>query len=117
MYAIVEVAGRQWRVEPGRQIIVNRFSGEIGAQHVIDRVLLASDGKRVEVGSPLIKGAKVLCEILQQAQGPKTISYKFRRRENYRRTRGHRQLLTRLLVKEISLVAKPAAKNQKAEVT
>ena len=103
MYAIVEAGGRQWRVETGTQFTVNRLGADVGSQHVIERVLLASDGGTVRVGRPYLKGAKVVCEVLEQRLGPKTIAYKFRRRENYRKTKGHRQQLTKLLVKEIAV--------------
>ena len=105
MYAIVEAGGRQWRVEPGVQLVVNRLSSEVGSQHVIERVLLASDGNTVRVGQPYVANAHVLCEVLEHPKGPKVLTYKFRRRENFRRTRGHRQPLTRLLVKNIELDA------------
>ena len=105
MYAIVEAGGRQWRVEPGVQLVVNRLSSEVGSQHVIDRVLLTSDGTAVRVGQPYLANAHVLCEVLEHPKGPKVLTYKFRRRENFRRTRGHRQPLTRLLVKNIELDA------------
>ena len=101
LYAIVEAGGRQWRVEPGSQLLVNRVGGEVGSRHVLERVLLASDGTTVTVGQPYVTGAQVFCEVLEHRKGPKTITYKFRRRENYRRTRGHRQPLTQLLVKSI----------------
>ena len=103
MYAIVEVAGRQWRVEPGSRLTVNRVTTEVGAHHVVERVLLASDGKSVQIGKPYCAGAKVLCEVLEHGKGPKVLTYKYRRRENFRKTRGHRQPLTRLLVKDIQL--------------
>jgi len=103
MYAIVESGGRQWRVEPGSQLVVNRLTQAAGSQHVLDRVLLASDGSTVRVGQPYLAGAQVLCEILEHGQGPKRLTYKFRRRENYRRKRGHRQPLTKLLVKAIQV--------------
>ena len=103
MYAIVELGGRQWRVEPGSQLRVNRVAGKQGGQYVADRVLLTGDGKTTQIGQPYCEGAKVVCEVLDHRKGPKVINYKFRRRENYRRTRGHRQLLTTLLVKEITL--------------
>ena len=103
MYAIVEAGGRQWRVEPGAQVTVNRLAVDVGKPHVIDRVLLTSDGKTVRVGQPYCAGAKVLCEVLEHRQGPKVISYKFRRRENYRKTKGHRQQLTKLLIKDIDV--------------
>ena len=107
MYAIIEVGGRQWRVEPGSRLVVNRLAADQGAHYVVDRVLFAGDGKagfrQGRVGQPYCEGAKVVCEVLEHRKGPKVINYKFRRRENYRRTRGHRQLLTTLLVKEISV--------------
>ena len=103
MYAIIEAGGRQWRVQPGTQLAVHRVGSAVGAVHVFDRVLLARDDGTLKIGQPYVAGAKVLCEVLEQTRGPKVISYKFRRRENYRRIRGHRQELTKLLVKEISL--------------
>ncbi|MBI2884686.1 MAG: 50S ribosomal protein L21 [Candidatus Omnitrophica bacterium] len=103
MYAIVELGGRQWRVEPGMRLTVNRLPEAIGGHHTVEKVLLASDGKTVQVGRPYCAGAKVLCEVVEQPRGKKIRSYKFRRRENYRRTVGHRQDLTTLLVKEIAL--------------
>ena len=103
MYAVVEAGGHQWRVEAGSHLLVNRLPVTVGSQHVLDRVLFASDGKAVQVGRPFCSGAKVLCEVLEHRQGPKTIAYKFRRRTNSRRKRGHRQDLTELLVKTISV--------------
>ncbi|MBI3324208.1 MAG: 50S ribosomal protein L21 [Candidatus Omnitrophica bacterium] len=103
MYAIVEAGGRQWRVEPGTQLLVNQLPDSIGSQHVLERVLLTSDGTAVRIGRPYVSQAQVLCEVLEHRKGPKVITYKFRRRENYRRTHGHRQPLTRLLVKDIQL--------------
>ncbi len=112
MYAIVEAGGRQWKVEPGHQLVVNRLSADVGSHHVIEKVLIASDGKAVQVGQPYLNGAKVICEVLEHQQGPKVITYKFRRRENYRRTRGHRQLLTKLLIKDIEV----SIGDQKSEI-
>ncbi len=103
MYAIIAVGGRQFRVEPGSRLTINRLSVAVGAHHVVEHVLLASDGAAVHIGTPYCANATVLCEVLEHGQGDKTITYKFRRRENYRRTRGHRQALTTLLVKEISV--------------
>ncbi|MBI3020720.1 MAG: 50S ribosomal protein L21 [Candidatus Omnitrophica bacterium] len=102
-YAIMELGGRQWKVEPGTQVEINRLPSAVGATHTVDRVLLAHDGTRVRVGRPYLQGAQVVCEILAHQLGPKTISYHFRRRENWRKTVGHRQPLTRLLIKEIRL--------------
>jgi len=103
MYAIVEVGGRQWRVEPGTRLEINRIATAAGAPHEVERVLLAHDGTQLQIGRPHVPGAKVLCEVLDHPLGPKVISYHFRRRENWRKTVGHRQPLTRLMVKEIYL--------------
>ncbi len=103
MYAVVELGGRQWRVEPGKQLTVNRLTTAVGGSHVVDRVLLASDGKTIHVGKPYCRGAKVLCEVLEHGLGPKALIYKFRRRENWRKTRGFRQPITKLLVKDITV--------------
>ena len=101
MYAIVEVGGHQWKVEPGTRLEINRVPAAVGAEHTVERILLAYDGQQVQVGRPYVQGAKVVCEVVGHAQGPKVISYHFRRRENWRKTVGHRQPLTRLIVKDI----------------
>ena len=101
MYAVIEIAGRQERVESGSCLDVNRLKGEVGGEHVVSQVLLAHDGNAVHIGKPYVTGAKVVCEVLEHRLGPKEISYHFRRRENWRKTVGHRQTLTRLLVKNI----------------
>ena len=103
MYAIVEVSGRQWKVEQGTRLDVNRLAAEAGAPYTVERVLLAHDGTRAQVGQPYVSGAKVVCEVVEHRQGPKVVTFKYRRRENWRKTVGHRQPLTRLLVKEIQL--------------
>ena len=101
MYAIMELGGRQWKVEPGARLEVNRLPGAVGAQHVVERVLFAQHGEQLQIGHPYLLDAKVICEVVEHRLGPKEISYHFRRRENWRKTRGHRQPLTRLVVKEI----------------
>ncbi len=101
MYAIIEAGGRQWKVEPGTRLEINRVTGDAGAQHTVERVLLAHDGSALQIGHPYVAGAKVVCEVVAKSQGPKVITYKFRRRENWRKTVGHRQRLTKLIVKEI----------------
>ena len=103
MYAIIEVGGSQWRVESGTRLRINRIPAAVGAQHTVDRVLLAHDGQALRVGRPYVSGAKVVCEVVEHRRGPKVISYRYRRRENWRKTVGHRQPLTQLVVKEITL--------------
>lgn len=111
MYVIIEAGGHQWKVEPGTRLSINRVDGEVGATHTVDRVLFAHDGQKSHIGTPYLVGAKVLCEVLAHPRGPKVISYKFRRRENWRKTIGHRQDLTTLLVKEIQVGGVSAAAN------
>jgi len=103
MYAIVEAGGRQWKVEPGTRFEINQITTEVGSTHTVDQVLLAHDGQQLQVGRPYLEGAAVVCEVQAHHLGVKTISYRFRRRENWRKTVGHRQPLTRLVVKEIRL--------------
>lgn len=108
MYAIIEVGGHQHRVEPGHWFEINRVVTKVGATHPVERVLLAADGGEIHIGTPFVAGAKVVCEVLKHHLGPKVISYKFRRRENWRKTVGHRQPLSLLLVKEIIVGGKTA---------
>jgi len=101
MYAVIQAGGRQWRVEPGSRLDLNRIEGDVGAEHAVEQVVLAHDGQSVKIGQPYVPGAKVVCEIVEHRRGPKVITYKYRRRENWRKTIGHRQALTRLVVKDI----------------
>ena len=109
MYAIIELGGRQWKVEPGTRMDINRVATALGAQHEVERVLFAKDGEQMHVGRPYVPGAKVICEVVEHRLGPKEISYHFRRRENWRKTVGHRQRLTQLLVKDILLPGQATA--------
>ncbi len=101
MYAIIELGGRQWKVEPGTTLEINRIQDEVGSTHTVERVLLVQNGQQLQVGRPYLQGAKVACEVLAHQLGPKEISYHFRRRENWRKTVGHRKPLTRLRVTDI----------------
>ncbi len=114
MYAIIELGGRQWKVEPGTRMDINRVATALGAQHEVERVLFAKDGEQMHVGRPYVPGAKVICEVVEHRLGPKEISYHFRRRENWRKTVGHRQPLTRLIVKDIHV---PGARAAEAPAT
>ena len=101
-YAIVETGSKQYRVEPKSIIEVERLKLAEGEREVrLEKVLLVSNGKDVQVGNPLVKGASVVCELLEEFRAPKVISFRFRRRKNSRRKKGHRQDLLRLQVKEI----------------
>ncbi|MGQ9705762.1 MAG: 50S ribosomal protein L21 [bacterium] len=107
MKAIVEISGSQYVVEIGQEIIINRVMVPIGEGIVCDRVLGIID-ESMEVGTPVVEGAKVIFEVCEHLRGPKLIAFKFRKRKDYHRKKGHRQDLTRLKVKDI--VAKGSKK-------
>lgn len=101
VYAVVRSGGRQYRAEVGNTILVDRLSAEVGQQFELDEVLLVADGERVEVGRPLVGGARVVATVVAQEKGPKVRIFKYRPRKRYRRRMGHRQRYTRLRVDEI----------------
>lgn len=104
MYAVIQTGGKQYRVEPGKTVVVEKLAGEAGAKVVFDQVLLVSsgDGGSVSVGKPTVAGAKVTGEIVEQTRGEKLVVFKFRRRKNYVRRNGHRQDVTVVKVNEIN---------------
>ena len=101
MYAVVETGGKQYRVAVGQTIDVEKLDGEDGAEVTLDRVLLVSNDGAVSVGAPVVEGARVLATVERQFKDDKVIVFKFKAKKRYRRKRGHRQLLTRLAIKEI----------------
>ncbi len=101
VYAIIESGGKQYRVEPGAIVALERIPGDVGSQVELDRVLLVSDGTMVKVGKPTLSGAKVISEIVAQTRGEKIDVFKFKRRKKYRRKTGHRQELTKVRIAEI----------------
>ena len=102
MYAVVNVAGTQARVQEGDRIRVPRLSAEQGAQVQIPDVLLVSDEGRTSIGSPTVAGASVEARVASHGLGDKVIIFKMKRRKNYRRKRGHRQPFTELEIQKIS---------------
>jgi large subunit ribosomal protein L21 len=101
VYAIVESGGKQYRVEPGAVVALERISGDVGSQIELTRVLLVSDGTMVKVGRPILPGAKIISRIVAQTRGEKIDVFKFKKRKKYRRKTGHRQELTRIQIAEI----------------
>jgi large subunit ribosomal protein L21 len=102
MYAVVSSGGKQYRVEAGSELVVERIPGDAGASITFDRVLLVGDGDAVTVGTPTVDGASVSGTVLGEAKGPKLIVFKFKQKVKYRRKNGHRQHLTRVRIDEIS---------------
>jgi len=109
MYAIVEIAGQQFKVEKDQQIFVHRLEAKEGAKVDFDKVLLMDDSGKVNVGAPVIKGAKVTAKVLEHLKGDKVIVFKKKRRKGYKVKNGHRQSLTKLEIQKIDTKA-PAAK-------
>ena len=101
MYAIIESGGKQYRVEPGTAVALERIPGDVGTRVELDRVLLVSDGTTVKIGKPVLTGARVVSEIVAQTRGEKIDVFKFKRRKKYRRKTGHRQELTKVRIAEI----------------
>lgn len=115
MYAIVEIAGHQFKVEKDQKVFVNRLASEEGKTMSFDNVLLIADGSNVTVGAPAIDGAQVSVKILKHLQGDKVIVFKKKRRKGYRVKNGHRQALTEIVIE--SIVASGAKKAAPAKKT
>lgn len=104
MYAIIQTGGRQFRVEPGMEVELDRLEAAPGTVVTLpESVLLLSDDQGVRVGVPVIAGAAVALEVLEHLRGDKLVVFKMKRRKRYRRKQGHRQELTKVRVKEITI--------------
>ena len=103
MYAIVDIAGQQFKVEAGMEIFVNRLAAEKGASVEFEKVLLVAEGESVKVGAPYVDGAKVTATVLDDTcKGKKVIVFKKKRRKGYQKMNGHRQYLTKLQINAIA---------------
>jgi len=103
MYAIIRTGGKQYQVAPGERVRVEKLAGEIGETVELADVLLVADGENVTIGQPVVSGAKVKAQIVEQDKGKKVLVFKKKRRKGYRVKRGHRQLFTGLEIKEITV--------------
>ncbi|MBN2470750.1 MAG: 50S ribosomal protein L21 [Anaerolineae bacterium] len=101
MYAVVRTGGRQYRVEPGAEVDVERLAIEVGQSVELDEVLLVADGDSATVGTPLVSGAMVKATVVDQYRDRKILVWKYRPKQRYRRRKGHRQYYTRLRIDEI----------------
>lgn len=101
MYAIIEIGGKQYKVEENSVIDVELQKGKPGDKIELKNLLLSADGEKISVGQPYVKGAKINARIVSHNRGPKLIAFTYRRRENYRRKKGHRQTLTRVKIDKI----------------
>ncbi len=103
MYAIVNIAGQQFKVAKDQHLFVHRLQGDEGASIEFDNVLLAEDGGKITVGTPSVDGAKISAKILSHLKGDKVIVFKKKRRKGYRKKNGHRQQFTKIQITDISL--------------
>jgi len=101
MYAIVEIAGHQYKVQKDQQLYVNRLDTAEGKKVTFDRVLLTDDNGKITVGAPVIEGAKVEAKVQAHLKGDKVIVFKKKRRKGYQKKNGHRQSLTSIKIGKI----------------
>jgi len=113
VFAIIETGGKQYRVAKDDVISIEKIAGKPGDNVTLDQVLLLNDDKDINLGTPLLKGAKVSATIVNQAKADKVIVFKKKRRHNYRRLKGHRQELTYLKITDISTTSSGSAKVEK----
>ena len=101
MYAIVEIAGQQFKAEAGRRLYVHRLEAERGSVVEFEKVLLVDNDGSVKIGVPTVEGAKVVCEVLSHVKSDKVLIFKKKRRKGYRKLNGHRQCMTELRINEV----------------
>ncbi len=101
MYAIVDIAGQQFKIEKDLKIYVNRLAQEVGAEVEFDKVLLVADDKKIEVGAPVVNGAKVKAKVLAHVKSDTILVFKKKRRKGYQKLNGHRQPMTQIQIAEI----------------
>jgi large subunit ribosomal protein L21 len=102
MYAIVSIAGQQFKVEKGKKIFVHKLPGEVGDEVSFDKVLLIGKDEKVSVGSPYLPEAMVVAQIVSQLRGDKVLVFKKKRRKGYQKLNGHRQYFTQILIEDIA---------------
>lgn len=101
MYAIVDIAGQQYKVEKSKKLKVHRLEAEEGKHVELDKVLLVSDGKTISVGTPTVDGFRIAAKVLSHGKGDKVLVFKKKRRKGYQKLNGHRQYLTELWIEAI----------------
>lgn len=114
MYAIIEACGKQYKVQEGDIVFMERLEEEEGKKVTFDNVLLISDDKKTTVGTPGVKGAKVSATVIGHGKGKKILVFKYKAKKNERKRRGHRQAYTKVQIEKIS-VAAPKAKKVETE--
>lgn len=101
MYAIIKTGGKQYKVEEGTTLRIEKLDAEVGEEITFDQVLLVSDGDNLKVGKPVVEGAKVNATVSAQKKNKKVIIFKFKAKKNYRKKKGHRQPYTEVTIDKI----------------
>jgi large subunit ribosomal protein L21 len=102
MYAIVDIAGQQFKVEKEQEVFVHRLQAEEGASVTFEKVLLVENAGKVAVGAPIVKGATITAKVLSHLKGDKVLVFKKKRRKGYQKCNGHRQFLTKIQIENIN---------------
>src|SRR5512141_309483 len=103
MYAVLETGSKQYRVAAGDTLDIERLEIEAGQPYTFDRVLLVNNEGQIMVGSPTVANASIVADVVAHIRGPKTVTFKMKRRKGYHKTIGHRQELTKIRIKEIKV--------------
>jgi len=101
MYAIVDIAGQQFKAEKSKKLYVHRLEAEEGASLEFNKVLLVDDNGKVKVGKPVVEGAKVTVKVLSHLKSDKVLVFKKKRRKGYKVTNGHRQYMTQIQIEDV----------------
>lgn len=110
MYAVIETGGKQYRVQEGDVITIEKLNVAAGDDITFDRVLLLNDGEKVQVGTPIVEAAKVFGSVVENGKGEKVIIFKYKAKKDYRKKQGHRQPYTMVKIESLSADGKPAPK-------
>lgn len=117
MYAVIKTGGKQYKVSAGDKLKVEKLAGEVGTKVVLDKILMVADGEAVTIGSPLVVGATVNATVVSHGRGDKVMIFKFRRRKHYRKTQGHRQSYTEIIIDDVNGKSASAKNEVKVEAT
>ena len=102
MYAVIKTGGKQYRVNQGDELKIEKIAGDVGANVVLDQILTVVDGDNVTIGSPIVRGASVTATVVSHGRHDKVTIFKMRRRKHYRKSQGHRQSFTEIQIDKIS---------------
>ena len=103
MYAIVHTGGKQYKIQEGETLRVEKMAGDVGSEISFDQVLMVSDGENISVGQPVLENAAVKATIVEQGKAKKVLVFKYKRRKRYRRKQGHRQQYTAVKIDKIEM--------------